>query len=108
MESYTSSIRKMRNDNRLEILSKIGNSRKSYPFFVEKHKLRNTFIDTSSTTKVSHMLESDNFETFYKVFTAKDYGKTIPERNNINKEELSKTEWFRGKISDLLANLQTS
>ncbi|MEX8548041.1 MAG: hypothetical protein V5804_10615 [Mucilaginibacter sp.] len=48
------------------------------------------------------MFDSTDFETFYKVFPAKDYGKQIPERQNLNKNDLAKTNWFKTQIEKVL------
>jgi len=44
------------------------------------------------------LLQSDDFETFYKVFPAKNYTRDLPERQNLNKEQLSQTNWFKTQI----------
>ena len=49
-----------------------------------------------------HLLNSENFETFYKVFPAKDYGTGIKERQNLNRADLARTTWFKSKIEDVL------
>ena len=50
------------------------------------------------------LLSSSDFETFYKVFPAKDYGNSIPERQNINKRDLAKTNWFKQIIKSIIGN----
>jgi len=49
------------------------------------------------------MLESPNFETFYKVFTMKDR-KGLCQIKDIGKniEKLVKTKWFKGKFEKML------
>jgi len=48
------------------------------------------------------LLESNEFETFYKVFPAKDYCKDVPGRQNLSKQQLSRTNWFKQQIKNLV------
>jgi len=48
------------------------------------------------------MLRSSDFETFYKVFSAKDYGKSLEVRKNLNRKALAKTNWFKAQIEIVL------
>lgn len=47
--------------------------------------------------EIIELLESDKFEDFYKIFSAKDYKKY-----NNDKDKLLKTEWFKTKIMNIL------
>lgn len=58
-------------------------------------KKKNFFENGKS---IINILESNVFEVFYKVFPAKDYGTTLIERQNLNKEKLASTQWFRNNI----------
>ena len=49
------------------------------------------------------MLKSTDFETFYRVLPAKDMGKTIPERINLNKQDLGQTQWFKKQLQEVLS-----
>jgi len=97
-KKYVETIIQEKNNDRDYIVAGIDNARRSYPFFKEnKHAdLKKTF--EGSTRAVIDMLRSDDFETFYKVFPAKDYGGNVPEKQNISKKELSKTKWFYDAI----------
>jgi hypothetical protein len=59
-------------------------------------------IFRGNTNAILEMLESDKIEVFYKIFNAKEYGGTLPERQNINPKDLSKTNWFKEQIVDVL------
>jgi hypothetical protein len=48
------------------------------------------------------LLRSDDFETFYKVFPAKDYGRDIPERMDLSVSNLAKTNWFKTQIENII------
>ncbi|MDM8558940.1 AAA family ATPase [Candidatus Parabeggiatoa sp. HSG14] len=83
-----------------EIIFGILGARKGYPFFKENQhaKLRKQFTENKT---ILSLLQSDDFETFYKVFSAKDYARNLPERQNLNKEQLSQTNWFKTQIQSI-------
>jgi hypothetical protein len=62
-----------------EIIFGILGARKDYPFFKENQhaKLRKQFTENKAMLT---LLQSDEFETFYQVFPAKDYARNLPER----------------------------
>jgi len=86
-----------------EIIFGILGARKGYPFFKENQqaKLRKQFTENKT---ILALLQSDDFETFYKVFPAKDYARDLPERQNLNKNQLSQTNWFKTQIQSIFSN----
>ena len=82
----------------------IAKARDGYPFFKENEfaKIQQTF--KGNYRGIIDLLSSSDFETFYKVFPAKDYGNSIPERQNINKRDLTKTNWFKQIIKSIIDN----
>jgi len=48
------------------------------------------------------LLRSDDFESFYKVFPAKDYGKGIIQRQQIASIHLVQTTWFKTQIENII------
>ena len=102
--AYIQKVIDLKNENLDKLKLRLSNSRSSYPFFKEnesKDQLE-LFKNTDSALPVVEMLNSNDFETFYKVFPAKDYGKTLAERQNLNKYELAKTKWFKKQIEKVL------
>jgi len=89
-----------------EIIFGMLGARKGYPFFKENEhaKLRKQFTANKS---ILALWQSDDFETFYKVFPAKDYARDLPERQNLNKNQLSQTNWFKTQIQSIFSNLHT-
>jgi AAA15 family ATPase/GTPase len=73
-------------------------ARESYPFFRDDKPK----INRSPEIEILKMFDSEDFNTFYKVFPAKDYGREITERQNLNKVDLGKTQWFKNEISLIL------
>lgn len=90
-----------------ELTIKIATIRNSYPFFDDpkydtkdnttKLRFKNKEENFSNTALVVGYLKSDDFETFYKSFSIKEYGKHLQERNN-PPSELAQTIWFRKQI----------
>jgi len=97
--AYINRLKECKNAHKdLMVLGIVG-ARSGYPFFKENEqaKLRKQFRDNAGS--ILTLLQSDDFETFYKVFPAKDYGRDLPERQNLNKDKLSKTHWFIKQIN---------
>jgi hypothetical protein len=96
--NYVASIKKERKLTRDKILLGILRARESYSFFREEKPK----VVRSEEELILQMFDNDDFETFYKVFPAKVYGAEIKERQNINQADLAKTQWFKGKIEEVL------
>ncbi|MDR3695822.1 AAA family ATPase [Mucilaginibacter sp.] len=95
---YVASIENERKLIRDKILLGILRARESYSFFrEEKPKVIRT-----DEEMILQMFDSNDLETFYKVFPAKDYGTGIKERQNLNPADLAKTNWFKAKIEEVL------
>lgn len=105
-ENYIKALTKEKQDKQLYIAGGIAKARDSYPFFKDAalEKQRKKFINNYPS--VIDMLASDDFETFYKVFPAKDYGTQLPERQNIPKDQLTKTQWFRRQVAQAIERQQ--
>jgi hypothetical protein len=97
--AYINRLKQCKNANKELMLLGIVGARNGYPFFKENEhaKLRKQFRDNAGS--ILTLLQSDDFETFYKVFPAKDYGRDLPERQNLNKDKLSQTHWFIKQIN---------
>jgi predicted ATPase len=100
--AYIQAITYEKNANLTAISYGISKARDGYPFFkdgdTEKHLKK--FKDNKDILK---LLDSDEFEQFYKIFPAKEYGTTISFRQNIPKKELERTNWFRNKIEEVIS-----
>jgi energy-coupling factor transporter ATP-binding protein EcfA2 len=88
---------------KLKISIGINGARNGYPFFKENDQQKKLEKFKKNTDHLIGMIESDDFETIYKIYPAKDYGKQIKERMNINRDDLAKTQWFKTKIEELLS-----
>ncbi|MDX2246021.1 MAG: AAA family ATPase [Bacteroidia bacterium] len=99
---YIQAIQEIRDKKKAHIASGIAKARDGYPFFKENERNKNFSEQLhrfkNNTHVIVDMLESEDFETFFKVLSAKDHGKTLPERQNLSRAELARTRWFRQKI----------
>lgn len=105
-EKYIDAWRDVKKKERDKIILRLESSRQTYPFFREdtesaKKKLN---IFKGNAEVLIDMLDSEDFETFYRVLPAKDLGKTISERANIDKQALGQTRWFKQQIDSIIAN----
>ncbi|HEV2479046.1 MAG TPA: AAA family ATPase [Puia sp.] len=93
-----------------EIRRKLALVRMTYPFFEEpefsskanQKRFRNESENLAQVEELEKYLSSSEFDVFYKVFPMKDYATQLKERQNINKSDLSKTNWFKKQIEALL------
>ncbi|MFK7983333.1 MAG: hypothetical protein AB8G86_25350 [Saprospiraceae bacterium] len=83
-------------------------NRMSYPFYREmSHKapkwFKNTSENQAAAKEIYQSLTSDKLADFYPFFPMKDYGKTIPQRQNLQYSELSSTLWFKKQITEIIS-----
>lgn len=96
IERYKKSITEVKNNELEKLKTAIRFARSKY----RNHTLKDD--GSNSDIEISRLLSSDNFGDFYKVFSMKDYCKELEERQNLNKEQLANTGWFKLKILKLL------
>ncbi len=101
-QRYVQKITECKNDIKDIIIYKIQESRRSYPFFRDKDHENQLDSKMESGQKIVEMLNTDDFETYYKVFPIKDFCKQIEERQNLDFKELAKTKWFKRKIEEII------
>jgi len=95
---YISQVIDEKNRVRDDLLLGIRQARDGYPFYKENEKIQLKKVFQTNDKSVAAQLKSDDFETFFKVFPAKDYGGDIRARQNLRKQDLAKTEWFKSQI----------
>lgn len=108
---YIQQLAKAKNEVKDSLILRIASVRSSYPYFEEpdfngkplQKRFRSSQENFDQTAAVQGYLNSDDLETFYKSLPMKDYGKHIPQRQNIAKTDLVKTAWFKIQITALLA-----
>lgn len=100
---YIQQLLTIKNRIKEDLVFGIQKARESYPFDKELQGDRRKQY-SKDAQHIRDLLNSDDFETFYKVFPAKDYGKELPQRANRNQLELSRTHWFKEQIAQLLTH----
>ena len=95
---YISQLIDEKNQVRDDLLLGIRQGRDGYPFYKENERDRQKKSFQTNDKSVAGQLKSDDFETFFKVFPAKDYGGDIRARQNLRKQDLAKTDWFKKQI----------
>jgi len=100
--NYIKALLEEKKTFRDKIIVGLAVARGGYPFYRENGNDNRLKAIGSNTLEIVKLYDSEDFETFYKVFPAKDYGKTIPDRQNINRIDLAKTKWFKSKIEAVL------
>lgn len=107
---YIIRITEEKNKVRDDVIVAVAMNRQSYPYFgepefngdVRQQKFKVHGENARQAGIIQQYLSSDDFETFYKVFSMKDYCRQLPERQNISKTELAKTDWFKSQIETIL------
>ena len=99
---YIEQLIEIKNKERDYISAGIIQARGGYPFYKENENAPKLKVFKENYKEVIDLLRSDELETFYKVFPAKDYGKTITERQKLSTQNLAKTNWFKTQIQNII------
>lgn len=101
---YINALINVKNQELVDLAAGIPMARNGYPFYKENEYSKQLKDFKENWKDITKLLKSDDFETFYKVFPAKDYGKSLPQRANLPKINLGRTNWFRNQIEKLFAD----
>lgn len=101
-DGYKEALITEKNQIRDKILMGIGRARDGYPFYRENENQNRLKTFKGNDQSILNMFDSHDFETFYKVFPAKDYGGNIEARRNLSRGTLAQTQWFKSKIQAIL------
>jgi hypothetical protein len=106
-DEYIDQLRRCKEAFQTRIALGIKGARDGYPFFQENEQaeLKKQFRDNAEA--ILTLLESPAVETFYKVFPAKYYCRNLASRQNLNKQQLSRTNWFKQQIRVRVHNQRT-
>ncbi len=111
-QSYISNLTEEKNKIKNELIPSLSLKRTEYPYFgepdyndkSEQKRFKNKQENFDESTKLAAYLNSDDFETFYKILPMKTYATQLKERQHIPKSELAKTKWFKAQIQKILKN----
>ncbi|MDM8560708.1 AAA family ATPase [Candidatus Parabeggiatoa sp. HSG14] len=99
--AYIAHLKVCKNTQKENIILGIVGARNGYPFFREHERVTLKKSFKNNAKNILPLLQSNDFETFYPVFPAKDYGKDLSERQNLNKNQLSQTQWFKKQVQSI-------
>jgi energy-coupling factor transporter ATP-binding protein EcfA2 len=86
------------------VTAKVHDARRRYvqPLLVTSSNLSRTEFETGSA-EIVEKLSSDDFDTFFQFFSAKDHGVSFRNPSHLTPEQLANTEWFRQRLRAALA-----
>jgi len=116
-EKYIILLTEAKNKIKDSIIPALSMNRESYPYFREpeyneKKELQNRFKNKQENVEqsvtVAEYLNSNDFDSYYKSLSMKSYCTDLPQRKDIRKSDLAKTQWFKTKMEELLNLKQRS
>ena len=111
-KDYLEALIEAKNKVKNAIIIGIALDRSTYPYFGEpsfngqplQKRFRNERENRDESNTIHDYLNSDELENFYKSLPMKTYCTNLPQRQNIAKSELVKTQWFKTQIEKILNN----
>ena len=111
IKDYTQQLLIAKNAIKDRLILNLKATRMSYPFYKEagqeKNKNKKWFTNhsenTESSASIVQLLNSKKLEDFYKVLPIKNHATQIPQRQNIQFSDLTKTEWFKEQIEKIIS-----
>lgn len=109
---YKSKIETEKNILVEKLIIDIQSNRSSYKFYsqpdyIGNFKQKRFKIGSENNEQsliIAENLKSSDFEIYYKSFSMKEHCKELIERQNLDKIELSKTDWFKNSLISILKN----
>lgn len=112
LDEYIQRLRAAKNAIRETLILKIISNRTDYPYFGEQqfsnssrqNRFKKKGENDDEAGKIAAYLNSADFETWYKVFPMKTYATDVPQRQNISKIELARTDWFNARVKNIFGS----
>jgi len=109
-EDYITQLTSAKNQAKNTFIPSLSMNRMGYPYFGEpefngkalQKRFRNEQENVTQSAIVASCLNSNDFDTYYKSLPMKSYCTQLPQRQNITKSDLAKTQWFKTKMEELL------
>lgn len=107
---YTAQLTAAKNEAKDAIVLSISLTRTGYPYFGEpefngnplQNRFKNKQENLNQTAIIVGYLNSDELEVYYKSLPMKTYCTQLHQRRNIARSDLSKTNWFKNRIQEVL------
>lgn len=109
-QDYINQLTAAKNEIKNSIIPSLSLKRTEYPYFGEpeyngkilQNRFKNRQENIEQSTEIAACLNSNDFDAYYKSLPMKTYCTQLPQRQNISKNDLAKTKWFKEKILKLL------
>jgi len=109
-EDYITQLTDAKNQAKDTFIPSLTLKRTEYPYFGEpehngsalQNRFKNKQENENQSVIVAGYLNSNDFDAYYKALPMKSYCTQLPQRQNISKSDLAKTQWFKTKIEELL------
>ena len=109
-KSYISQLTAAKNEVKDSFIPTLSLKRTEYPFFGEpeyngktlQNRFKNKQENAVESAKIAGYLNSNDFQVYYKSLPMKTYCTHLPQRQNIPKNELIRTNWFKIQIEHIL------
>lgn len=110
-EEYISQLTDAKNQAKDTFIPSLTLKRTEYPYFGEpehngsalQNRFKNKQENETQSAIVAGYVNSNDFDIYYKALPMKSYCTQLPQRQNISKSDLAKTQWFKTKIEELLS-----
>ncbi|MDR0796630.1 MAG: AAA family ATPase [Tannerella sp.] len=109
-EEYITQLTEAKNKAKDTFIPALTSRRTGYPYFGEpdqnertalQNRFKNRGENEAQSAIVAAYLNSNDFDVYYKSLPMKSYCTELPQRQNIPKSDLAKTQWFKAKIENL-------
>jgi len=109
-EEYVTQLTEAKNRAKDSFIPTLALKRTEYPYFGEpeyngtalQNLFKNKRENEMQSAIIASYLNSNDFDAYYKSLPMKSYCTGLPQRQNIPKSDLAKTQWFKTKIEKLL------
>lgn len=107
---YIKQLTEAKNQAKDAFIPTLSLKRTEYPYFGEpeyggselQNRFKNKQENQVQSSSVAAYLNSNDFETYYKVLPMKSYCTQMEQRQHIPKKELARTDWFKSQMRNLL------
>lgn len=107
---YITQLTQAKEKEKNAMIVSISPNRMGYPYFGEpefngtplQNRFKNQKENMTQSVVIGEYLNSNDLETFYKALPMKTHCTQLPQRQHIPKSDLTKTNWFKARIMEIL------